>query len=95
MKKFEVNRLYEMAIKKWGADSQIAKAVEECAELIVALAKNDSIDAILEEMADVEIILAQLKLIYNYNFQLTYPYASKFHTIKEQKLLRLKKRLKA
>jgi len=93
MKKFEVNRLYEMAIKKWGADSQIAKAVEECAELIVTLAKNNSIDDILEEMADVEIMLEQLKLIFNYDFQLNFPYISKFHAFKNQKLKRLKERL--
>ena len=43
-------------------------------------------------MADVEIMLEQMKLIFNYDLQLTPPY-SKFHSIKEQKLKRLEKRL--
>lgn len=52
------------AILKWGAEKQIKKAAEECAELIQALLKGWSQDNIDEEIADVEIMIAQLKMIY-------------------------------
>jgi phosphoribosyl-ATP pyrophosphohydrolase len=51
------------AVKHYGIDSQIDKAKEELAELIVALCKGDT-DSIQEEMADVEIMLAQLKIMF-------------------------------
>lgn len=94
MNESEVIRVYEIALEKWGKAAQIAKTVEECAELIVAIAKNENVDDILEEMADVEIMLEQMKLIFNYDFRLTSPH-SKFHAIKEKKLLRLRRRLEA
>jgi len=97
MNEYQMKELYQKAIKKWGKSSQIDVAIEECAELIKALikyrrAKGNGGHSVLEEMADVEIMLAQLKLIFNTGFQLTSPH-SKFHRLKEEKLLRLKKRL--
>lgn len=97
-RKMNSKKLYKKAVDKWGKPVQMCQAVEECAELIVALTKKgrynngSTVDEILEEMADVEIMIEQLKYIFNYDFQLTPPY-SKFHAIKKQKLMRLKKRL--
>ena len=93
------NELYERAIAKWGNIAQIDKAIEECAELIVALAKitnfknGSTCNQVLEEMVDVEIMITQLKLIFNHSFQLILP-TSKFHEIKQAKLKRLEERLK-
>ena len=63
--------LYKKAIQKWGKEPQIRMMIEECGELITALAKKDrcsngsTIDDIIGEMVDVEIMLEQLKLIFN------------------------------
>lgn len=51
-------------IKQNGKDKQVLKTIEECAELIQALAKGDNLN-IAEEMADVLIMIDQLKLIFN------------------------------
>ena len=57
------------ALDKWGISAQAGQTVEECAELIVALQKQfnrspapKTSDSILDEMADVEIMLAQMRL---------------------------------
>ena len=47
-----------------GNGTQILKAREELVELLQALSKNDASD-IAEEIADVEIMLEQLKYIYS------------------------------
>lgn len=89
--------LYRKALNTWGQLAQIDMAVEECAELIKALCKwkrgldNETVDPLLEEMADVEIMLEQLKMIYNYKY--SNGAIDKFKDIKRQKLERLEKRL--
>ena len=57
------------ALDKWGISAQAGQTVEECAELIVALQKQfnrspspETPESILDEMADVEIMLAQMRL---------------------------------
>ena len=60
--------LFEQAVNTYGAESQVRKAVEELTELSVALlhsldGRGDT-ENILEEMADVEIMFEQLKLIF-------------------------------
>jgi len=59
----------ELALSKWGLAAQVGQAIEECAELIVALQKHinrtpkpEMIDNILDEIADVEMMLAQMRL---------------------------------
>ena len=56
------------AIAKYGEQSQIMMAFEEMAELQKELCKNrrgkDNIEEIADEVADVEIMLQQLKMIY-------------------------------
>ena len=61
--------IYEQAIEKFGRDHQILKAVEELNELATALlhfrqGKVGVID-VVGEIADVEIMVEQLKLIFN------------------------------
>lgn len=89
--------LYKKAIAVWGIQAQLNMAVEECAELIKAIQKrkrgndNSTIDPLLEEMADVEIMLEQLKEIFNYKY--SNGAIDKFKDIKRQKLERLEKML--
>ena len=81
--------LYAAAVKKYGKLSQLIMCMEEMAELTKELSKSirgaDNSDAIAEEMADVEIMLEQLRLIYRNR--------SEVDTIKADKLRRLAYRL--
>lgn len=88
--------LYKKAIIKWGKSKQITMAIEECGELVTALAKRDrchngaSIDDIIEEMVDVQIMLEQLQLIFdNGRFG-----CFTFHIFKQKKLQKLEELLK-
>ena len=84
--------LYEEAIRKWGRTSQMFMVLEEMAELQVEICKSfrhgiaHNIDKLSEEIADLEIMLAQLKVI------------SKNETLvenwKKKKLIRLEQRMK-
>ena len=65
--------LYQRAISQWGIEPQLRMAVEECLELSHALMKfirgsgGDLAwwEQVEEEIADVEIMMGQLKLIFN------------------------------
>lgn len=67
--------ILRIAIQHYGANSQIDVCIEEMAELIQALIKtkryasDDHFDAfrdnVIEEIADVEIMLQQLRIIFN------------------------------
>lgn len=60
--------IYEKAVNKFGKIPQLIMAMEEMSELIQGLSKDirgkRDEDNISEEIADVEIMLAQLKIIY-------------------------------
>jgi NTP pyrophosphatase (non-canonical NTP hydrolase) len=93
MNKRESKKLYKEAIEKWGLSLQFGMLIEECAELIQAvnkvLRKGDSdVDTwhnLAEEMADVEIMIEQLKTVINWqNLEFL------VSTAKHNKLLRLK-----
>lgn len=61
------------AVNKYGADSQVKKAIEELAELQVELCHylcgRGELSHISEEMADVQIMIEQLSIIFgNDNF---------------------------
>jgi NTP pyrophosphatase (non-canonical NTP hydrolase) len=65
-------QIMQTALDQWGLNTQVGQTVEECAELIVALQKHinrtpspDTIANILDEIADVEIMLAQMRLALN------------------------------
>lgn len=63
----DLMELCERAVAVYGAEAQLNMVVEELAELIVAVAhwrrKRVTADAILEEMADVQVMLGQLLAI--------------------------------
>ena len=79
--------IYKKAIATYGAKAQENQAIEECAELITAInhkhrGREHNIE---EEIADVEIMLEQLKIINNCH--------EKVKSIKVMKLKRLYKRI--
>lgn len=78
----------EAAIKIFGKENQKDMMIEEMSELSKELLKErrgeDNLTAILEEMADVEIMLDQMKLIYG-----------SCEEIKQKKLLRLMDRMES
>ena len=68
----ERKAVYVDAIMHYEKGRQILKAVEEMAELTNELAKSvdlnrTSIDRIVDEIADVTIMMEQLRLIFNVN----------------------------
>lgn len=90
MKTKEIAELYADAIGRWGEDSQIVLAIEELAELTKELTKflrgDGSISKLAEEVADVEIMLEQLRSMFP-------GVADEADSWREKKLVRLKKRL--
>jgi len=61
-------KLYTQAIHKWGMNAQLDMMVEECAELIQAIqhSKRHRVGReIHEELADVEIMLGQMRCIFD------------------------------
>ena len=63
-------KIMQTCLDRWGLKAQVGQAIEECAELIVALQKYinrkpqaNMIENILDEIADVEIMLAQMRLV--------------------------------
>ena len=63
------HKVLEAAIKHYGATSQVVKLFEEMSELQKELCKNffgrDNLHEIAEEIADVQIMLKQMILLYN------------------------------
>ena len=63
-------------IEEYGRDKQVIKAVEECAELqqrlCEAFTKRTKIELIAEEIADVTIMLEQLKIIFDCSSDVEY-----------------------
>ena len=63
--------VYQAAVENWGERVQIIVAIEEFSELTKALTKTlrgfDAKDSVAEEMADVEIMLGQLKVMFGDN----------------------------
>ena len=60
------NPVLKRALQTWGEQAQMLMVVEEMSELMKEILKNinrkkNNIDAIIEETADVEIMLEQLK----------------------------------
>lgn len=80
--------LYNKALKRYGIDAQKLMVVEECGELLNALAKTyrgrASIEELVTELADVHIMVEQMALYYGW---------AKFQKEKERKLERLHQRL--
>jgi len=66
-------KIMQTAFERWGLNAQAGQAIEECAELIVVLQKyinrtlKPDIETILDEIADVEVMLAQMRIILGIN----------------------------
>nr|DAH30440.1 MAG TPA: nucleoside triphosphate pyrophosphohydrolase [Caudoviricetes sp.] len=86
----------QLAIDSYGRVNQVIKTVEELSELSQALCKiltskftddrSEFFENIFEEMADVEIMLEQCKMIF-------YKSEDKINDYKKKKIERLEKRL--
>ena len=65
-----VKKTYEKALEKYGFHMQQAMMIEEASELIKAISKfwrrpyKKTFDDVREEMADVEIMLEQMKIMF-------------------------------
>lgn len=92
MKQSERKELYRQALAKWNIMSQLDMAVEESFELIKAICKFkrlkddergvNEVHAIVEEIADMKIMLEQLEQIFHCEH--------KVKSVIRNKLLRLK-----
>lgn len=86
----DINRkIMRDAIKHYGVNMQLTVCMEELSELIKELSKHlrgyDNNAAVAEEIADVEIMLAQLKIIFNNDTAVS--------NYRAEKLARLAKRM--
>jgi len=86
MTKTTTVRIYKKAIEKWGNPSQLLMVMEELAELIQAIShllrnKYKAKSKVIEELADVEIMCEQLRIMINED--------EKIDKVKEEKLNRL------
>lgn len=94
MSEKQVKSIYQLAVEKWGANSQINMALEECGEFIVAINKyrratnntdaTEANDNICDEIADVIIMMEQMQLMFG---------VDRVQRIKSEKLKRLEERL--
>ena len=80
----------ERALKTWGKEPQMLQVIEEMSELTKEILKNinrhkDNVAEIIEETADVEIMLEQLKYCYDIHNQV--------EEYKKQKLKKIDQRL--
>ena len=74
------------ALDTWGSDAQILMFFEESAEATEAIlhhkrGKTD-VDHVIEELADLQIMLHQMRILYDHD--------SQFNTVYNQKLERLR-----
>lgn len=88
----EINEkeLYQRALRVWGKEPQMLQVIEEMSELIKEILKNvnrkkDNVAQIIEEAADVDIMLGQLKCCYQIEEQIEH--------YKKEKLKLISKRL--
>lgn len=68
----EQKQVFEKAVEKYGFGPQLNQLQEECAELIVACNKlrrngNDAIPLMIDELADVKIMVEQITQAMNIN----------------------------
>ena len=78
------------AVEKWGKPIQLIMCIEEMSELTKEISKyfrgRDNRDQLLEETADVYIMLEQLKIMFGFT-------AKELGDITENKIKKLEKRL--
>lgn len=81
--------VYEHALSVWGKEPQMLQVVEEMSELTKEILKNvnrgkDNLAEIIEETADVEIMLEQLKYCYNIHREVQKYKEEKLKTIEQR-----------
>lgn len=90
MDKAYLKAIYELAIAKFGDAKQVVKAIEELSELQTELCRvfcdRGNEDRLIEEIVDVEIMLEQVKMIFDIPEEI-------IEEVKIQKVERLEKRL--
>ena len=81
--------VYEKAIGRYGADKQMTKAIEEMSELTKEICKfkigAGSLENLAEEVADVTIMLEQIRLMFAINKEVCEQM--------DEKILRLERRV--
>lgn len=82
---FTETEVYKKAIVDYGKEPQKIKAIEEIAELIQAIAK-DNRKMITEEMADVTVMLEQLEIIFDNKFEVAGYKQDKIRRLRSRKL---------
>ncbi len=74
----EKRQLFSQAVKQWGVDAQVLLAIEEMSELTKELCKlkrrdysytAESIQALIEEIADVRLMIDQVAYMFDINGQ--------------------------
>jgi len=64
----DIGKLYDLALKEWGSESQIGMLYEEMGELMQALNKLDrrkgTIEQVCQEIADVQIMTEQIARLF-------------------------------
>ncbi|MBQ1611865.1 MAG: hypothetical protein II085_00140 [Alphaproteobacteria bacterium] len=80
---------FERAVKVWGKEPQMLQVIEEMSELTKEILKNvnrkkDNINELIEETADVEIMLEQLKVCYGISEQVADYKVSKLKKIDQR-----------
>lgn len=80
--------LFRDAVNKWGIELQIACTIEECSELTKVLCKilrkHDAFEQLPEEIADVEIMIQQLKQHYDLQRKVDYHICKKLARLRER-----------
>jgi len=76
------------ALRRYGFEAQLSMLTEECGELVAAVnryrrGRAGAFEAMIEEMADVSILLDQMRLVYG----------AEIDAARERKLARLRERL--
>jgi hypothetical protein len=86
----ETTEIYKRMIEKFGKEAQTIVAIEELSELQKALCKHlrglTNLDNIIEEIADVKIMLEQLELIYDCDLLVIQQMAKKLQRTEERYL---------
>jgi NTP pyrophosphatase (non-canonical NTP hydrolase) len=92
-----MDEVYRKAIDTWGETAQLDQTIEELAELIQAINKykrTKNIEPMLEEIADVEIMISQMKYLLTCNStQTLFTAKESIEQIKDTKIKRIKDRL--
>ena len=80
--------LYSRAVSTFGETSRLILAIEEMSELIKELSKytrgRENIGSICEEMADVEIMLEQLKIVFHNRAAVDYHRSQKLQRLSDK-----------